>query len=115
MTGFRIRGLTCEIMQASPPRLSRLENRDHVAELIEAQLRELARDEGTELLVEICDDGRVGARLAAVSARGENLDIAIIRLANALLDDPPYNELLTHALSRVSGLLLNQNCPLPRG
>jgi hypothetical protein len=72
--------------------------------MIEKQVRELARSEGTELFLNEDKDGGVQARLATASARGENLDIAVVRLANVLLNEPRYAARLVRALAHVRGL-----------
>ena len=78
-------------------------SRDPVAVLVEKQLREMTERAGTTLLLEQDDHGRVKAQWGDVSVSGKSVDIAIMRLANGLLDDPRYTATLTVALSRVIG------------
>jgi hypothetical protein len=80
------------------------ESRDRVAEIVEERVRELARSEGTDLVFDEDKDGGVQVRVAATSARGDSVDIAVMRLANALLDNPRYAARLTRALGGVRGL-----------
>jgi hypothetical protein len=80
-----------------------------VAAVVEEQLREFARNEGIRLVWDEDENGSVEVCFGAVTVRGENLDIAILRLANALLEDHRYSSRLTRELGRASGLSLDQN------
>jgi hypothetical protein len=71
--------------------------RDPIAVSIEGFLhREAARGHG-QLKMNQEDDG-VRVRFANATARGENYDIAFVRLARALLEDDRYSVALTAAL-----------------
>ena len=72
-------------------------------------MREFARNEGMKLVSREDESGSVEVCFGAVTARGENLDIAILRLANALLEDHRYSARLTRKLGCASGLSLDQN------
>jgi hypothetical protein len=90
------------------------QERDPVAILIEEELCKFARREGAIISVREDKDGKAEARFDAATAGGENRDIAILRLANSLLEDPRFRSRLTRALSSVRGLSLDQNSPVER-
>src|SRR3954453_7960782 len=85
--------------------------RDPVAALVEKQLRDLAGSERLKIFFGDDGGGIVEGRFGSVTVRGESLDIAVLRLANRLLEDPRFSDRLTRSLRSVSGLTLDQDCP----
>jgi hypothetical protein len=72
--------------------------RDPVALLVEEQLSELAQGSGTEVHFDSSNSGDIEVRFETFTIRGENRDIALLRLASALLDDNRFAPTLIHAL-----------------
>ncbi len=78
-------------------RYPKLVARDRVAAVIEARLHELARRGHGELKVKR-DTGGIRLRFGAVAETGSDYDIALVRLAKALIDDPQLKTAITEAL-----------------
>lgn len=88
---------------ASVPTGARRAVRDPVALLIEAELEKLAVSEGVEIDLNPRETEDVELRFDGVVARGECRDIALVRLASALLE----NERFIYPLVRGLGARLS--------
>src|SRR4051812_46137858 len=88
--------------QASPVRIA--DDRDPVAKSVEELLCKLARKKGARLTVSETEIGEVEVRFETVALCAENRDIAILRLAGALLENQRFTSDLTQSLRRVPGL-----------
>jgi len=86
---------------ASPPLSQAAPNRDPVAAIVEERLNEFARNHGGEITAAPDESGKMALAFNGVMVAGENRDIAILRLASALLDDPRFTVRLTRSLGSV--------------
>jgi hypothetical protein len=78
--------------------------RDSVAAAVEEQFHAMEADGHGELVVDQHCDG-VGLSFGAIQVNAENYDIALLRLARAILDDPHIgHELLTRLRSLSTSL-----------
>lgn len=76
--------------------------------LVEEELRRLASVEEQELVVDEKEPGTTFASFGAIFVRGEDRDIAVLRLANTLLDDARLRPLVTGSLIQIIGMPVEQ-------
>ncbi len=87
--------------------------RDPVGALVEEQLQELAHANDETFNFSVSNAGWVVATFGSTKVTGETLDVAILRLASALLDDPRFTKGLTRALRSVTALRTGSLSPSP--
>ena len=86
----------------------RPQTHDPVAAAVEAHFREMAAKKLGQFAVSE-KDGKVSAAFGAITVLGETYDIALVRLASALLDDARLKDELLARL-RQSSDLTSGNC-----
>jgi hypothetical protein len=75
-------------------------DRDPVCEKVEALLEEM-EVAGDGAIATTLDRGSVKLRFGGLWAEGESYEIALVRLACVMIDDPRYRETVISALSGV--------------